>query len=71
MMRFVTYAINHNRKIRMIYLRDNKIYAKTVTVLAQNDEGITVQISAKKPAIVLALADILSCDYARGDHGEE
>jgi len=31
---------------------------------------VTLQMGKKAP-VTLPLADLFSCDYARGDHGEE
>jgi len=47
------------------------IEQKTVTVLALDAQTATLRIGAKKTPVPVALTDILGCDYARGDHGEE
>ena len=52
-------------------LNGGKMEQKTVTVLALDAQTATLRIGAKKTPVPVALADILGCDYARGDHGEE
>ena len=50
-------------------LLDGFILQKTVQVLALTDTAATLRIGTKTREV--AIADILSCDYARGDHGED
>lgn len=71
MTRFLKYALEHGRRIRMVLMLDGMMVQKTVTVLAYDDEAATLLIGAKKTPVSVKLGDILSCDYARGDHGEE
>lgn len=71
MTRFLRYAMEHGRKIRMLFLLDGEIMQKTVSVLGFDDQTVTLRIGAKKAPVELPVQDILSCDYARGDHGEE
>jgi len=71
MKRFLRYAVEHERKIRAVFLLDGAITQKTVSVVDYDDETVTLRIGSKKTPIVLPMSDVLSCDYARGDHGEE
>ena len=71
MTRFLRYAIEHDRKIRAVFLMDGQMLQKTVSVVAYDDQTVTIRIGSKKTPVVLPMADLLSCDYARGDHGEE
>ena len=71
MTRFLRYAIEHERKIRAAFLLDGTLQQKTVSVVAYDEETVTLRIGSKKTPVVLPLSDLLSCDYARGDHGEE
>ena len=71
MTRFLRYAIEHERKIRAVFLLDGTLKQKTVSVVAYDEETVTLRIGSKKTPVVLPLSDLLSCDYARGDHGEE
>jgi len=68
--RFLRYAMEHERKIRAVFLLDGTMLQKTVSVLAYDEESVTLRIGAKK-TFTIPLADLLSCDYARGDHGED
>ena len=71
MERFLRYSLERNRPIRAVFLLEGRMMQKQVRVLALDQENVTLRVSAKKSPVVLPIADILSCDYARGDHGEE
>ena len=71
MTRFLRYAVEHGRKIRAVFVLDGTMMQKTVEVLEYDESTVSFRIGAKKKPVVLALSDLLSCDYARGDHGEE
>jgi len=71
MERFLRYSLERSRPIRAVFLLDGKMAQKQVQVLALDNEKVTLRISAKKLPVVLVVADVLSCAYARGDHGEE
>ena len=71
MMRFLRYAVEHERKIRAVFLLDGQMVQKTVSVLGYDENTVTLRLGSKKTPLVLPMADVLSCDYARGDHGEE
>ena len=71
MTRFLRYAVEHRRKIRAVFLLDGAIVQKTVEVISYDESAVSFRIGAKKKPVELPLSDLLSCDYARGDHGEE
>ena len=71
MTRFLRYAMEHDRKIRAVFLLDGKPVQKTVRVLAYDDAQLTLQLGTKKKPLVIPADDLLACDYARGDNGEE
>jgi len=71
MTRFLRYAVDHDRKIRAVFLLEGQMVQKTVSIVEYNEETVTIRIGSKKTPLVLPIADLLSCDYARGDHGEE
>ena len=50
---------------------DGHLQQKTVAVLALDEATVTLALTAKKAPVTLPLSDIFSCDYARGDHGED
>lgn len=71
MTHFLRYAVEHGRKIRAVFLLNGEMLQKTVEVLAYDESAVTLRIGQKKTPVTLPLGDVLSCDYARGDHGEE
>jgi len=71
MNRFLRYSLEKRRKIRAVLMLSGGIAQKNVTVLSLTETQATLKLGAKKTPVVVELADILSCDYARGDHGEE
>ena len=71
MLRFLRYAVEHDRKIRAVFLLEGKMVQKTVAVAAYDDQTVSLLIGSRKTPAVIPMADLLSCDYARGDHGEE
>ena len=71
MIRFLRYAVERGRKIRAVFLLDGAMVQKTVEVLAYDESTVTLRTGAKKKPVDLPLGDLLSCDYARGDHGED
>ncbi len=71
MIRFLRYAMEHGRKIRAVYCQDGRLLQRTVSVLSFDGACVTLRVGAKGKPFTLPLSDVLSCDYARGDHGEE
>jgi hypothetical protein len=68
---FLKYSLERQRKIRVVLLTDGRITQKNAVVLSLTASEAALRLSGKKEPVVVPLADILSCDYARGDHGEE
>jgi hypothetical protein len=71
MERFLRYALDKGRRIRAVLLLDGRMEQATVTVLALGEGSATLLVGARKTPVTVALTDIFSCDYARGDHGED
>ena len=72
MERMLRFSFDHARVIRLMYFdENNKLRQVNATVIAYDEETVTLRIGSKKTPVVLPLSDLLSCDYARGDHGEE
>ena len=71
MKRFLRYSLEHGRKSRAVLLLDGQMVQRTLLVLEETESGITALIGSGKKPKPIAYEDILSCDYARGDHGEE
>ena len=71
MRRFLRYSLEKGRKIRTVLMVDGQMVQRTLLVLEEAENGITALIGSGKKPKQVAYEDILSCDYARGDHGEE
>ena len=71
MLRFLRYAVEHDRKIRAVFLLEGQMVQKTVSIVGYDEQTVTLRMGSKKTPVTLPMADLLSCDYARGDHGEE
>lgn len=70
MERFLRYSLEHGRPIRGVLLLGETLAQKTFTVLALDQGQATLRLGQKGKTFTLPVVDILSCDYARGDHGE-
>ena len=68
---FLRYSLEHSRPIRGVLLIDGKLSQKNFLVTAMEGEYATLLLNSRKRNLVLPCRDILSCDYARGDRGEE
>lgn len=71
MERFLRYSLEKGRKIRVVLLREGVLSQTPATVLALNAEEVTLRTGATKTPLTVRRDEILSCDYARGDHGED
>ena len=71
MKRFLRYSLEKGRKIRAVLLLDGQMVQRNLLVLEETESDITALIGSGKKPKQIAFEDILSCDYARGDHGEE
>jgi hypothetical protein len=66
--RFLRYSLEKGRKIRVMLLLDGQMTQKQATVTALG-QARHVRFGAKKDPS-RCRSGYLSCDYARGDHGE-
>ncbi|MDD3333921.1 MAG: hypothetical protein PHI98_00245 [Eubacteriales bacterium] len=71
MMRFLRYSMERGRKIRAMLLLNGQLVQRSMLVLDLDPLKATVLLGSKKEPVTIPLADILSCDYGRGDHGED
>lgn len=71
MMRFLRYSQEKGRRIRAMLMVEGKLMQQPVTVLEYSETEATLMVGQRKKPITLPIADILSCDYARGDNGED
>ena len=68
---FFRYSLEKQQKIRVMLLQNGVITQKNAVVLAMDETTVTLRLTAKTAPAVVPVADILSCDYARGDHGDD
>ena len=66
MNRFLRYSQEKGRKIRMMLMLNGQLAQKTAL-----EQAAVLQLGQRKQPVTVPLSDILSCDYARGDSGEE
>lgn len=69
--RFFIYSIENRKKIKLLVLLDEKI--STINALVVKNEADFIEIiksERQKNAVKLSKEQVLSCAYARGDHGD-
>ena len=71
MIRFLRYSQEKGRRIRAMLMVEGKLMQQPVTVLEYNESEATLMVGQRKKPVTVAIEDILSCDYARGDNGED
>ena len=69
---FLRYSVKNGCKIAVVFLREGKMERKTLTVrsLDENQGTFLAVPAGRKKEMEFSLEDVLTCDYARGDHGE-
>lgn len=68
---FLQYSLKHGRRIRAVLMAEGGMRVENLTVTSLSAETFTyVTARAKRPAEA-AISAVLSCDYARGDKGED
>ena len=70
--RFLRYSLENGRKIAVVFLSEGKPQKKNllVTGIHPEEETFTALLSGKKKEILFRAEDVLTADYARGDHGD-
>ena len=70
--RFLKYSLERERKICVVLLQDGQMIKKNllVTAIDEDGQGFTAKFPGRKKAVHIALSDMLTCAYARGDQGE-
>ncbi len=69
--RFLRYAAQKGKKLRVVFLEGGRMRQKTAAVLAYDEREVQLLLSSRKTPLTLPREDLLACDYARGDSGEE
>lgn len=66
--RFLSYSLDHNRKIRVLWADTMKF--QNIQVILLEDENVGYLIAGRKNPLQRPVSDILSASYARGDDGD-
>ena len=70
--RFLRYSLENGKKIALVLYQEGSILKKNMRITALDEENGTfsASLSGRKKEQVFSLSDVLTADYARGDHGE-
>jgi len=70
--RFLKYSLERERKICAVIMQDGQMIKKNllVTSIDEDGQGFTAKLPGRKKEVHIALGDMLTCAYARGDQGE-
>ncbi len=68
--RFLRYSLQHNKKIKVIMLKESQMEQQNILVSALDQEGFTYTSAKQRKAKKLSYNALLCAGYARGDHGE-
>ena len=70
--RFLKYSLERERKICAVIMQDGQMIKKNllVTSIDEDGQGFTAKLPGRKKEVHIALGDMLTCAYARGDLGE-
>ena len=70
--RFLKYSLEREKKICAVLMKDGQMMKKNllVTSIDEDEEGFTARFPGRKKDVHIAVGDVLTCAYARGDQGE-
>jgi len=70
--RFLRYSLENEKKICAVLMQDGamKKINLLVTQIDEDGGGFSARLPGRKKDMHIALDDILTCAYARGDQGE-
>ena len=70
--RFLRYSLENGRKICAVLMQDGQMQKENllVTAIDADGQGFSARLPGRKRETHLALSDVLTCAYARGDQGE-
>ena len=70
--RFLRYSLENDKKICAVLMQDGAM-KKTNLLVTEIDEGggsFSARLPGRRKDVHIALDDVLTCAYARGDQGE-
>ena len=70
--RFLRYSLEREKKICAVMMQDGQMIKKNllVTGIDEDERGFTAKFPGRKKDVHIAVEDVLTCAYARGDQGE-
>lgn len=70
--RFLKYSLEREKKICAVLMQEGQMIKKNllVTGIDGDGRGFTARFSGRKKDVHVAIEDVLTCAYARGDQGE-
>lgn len=70
--RFLKYSLERQKKICAVLMLDGQMMKKNllVTAIDEDGQGFMARFSGRKKETHVAVCDVLTCAYARGDQGE-
>lgn len=70
--RFLKYSLENEKKICAVLMQDGQMVKKnlTVTAIDADGKGFSAKFAGRKKEMHMAMDDVLTCAYARGDQGE-
>lgn len=70
--RFLIYSLERGKKICAVLMQDGQMVKKNllVTAIDEDGQGFTARLPGRKKDVHMAIDDVLTCAYARGDQGE-
>ena len=70
--RFLKYSLELEKKICAVMMQDGQMVKKNllVTSIDEDEQGFTAKFPGRKKDVHIAMEDVLTCAYARGDQGE-
>lgn len=70
--RFLRYSLEREKKIAAVLMQDGQMKKTNllVTAIDGDGQGFFARLPGRKKETRFAMADVLTCAYARGDQGE-
>ncbi|MBQ8619849.1 MAG: hypothetical protein IJ418_20390 [Clostridia bacterium] len=70
--RFLKYSLEREKKICAVLMQEGQMVKKNllVTGIDEDEQGFMAKFPGRKKDVHIAVQDVLTCAYARGDQGE-
>lgn len=70
MERFLRYSLENNKKIKVIFLKEEKMQQQNIQICALDQNDFIYTSAKQKKPKRLPYEALLCAGYARGDHGD-